>query len=293
MSETLFAIGDIGGTNFRLGLYTELGEKLLERTIPTDPSQEGSYEASVDKIVDFLGGQHKGFEVTSASFAVAAEVAEDGTLTKSGALTPWVGRNLRRDLANELSMPEELIGTPNDVVAIAISQQHVNLRNMQCVDGIASTLSTGWGGALYFAGGETKSDEPGHEFLRAGATCTCGEDGHAEGWISGGGVMLNHGLDMSTWLKEQPDATVQLTQDIASATLAMIERVKAANPRFEPEEIRWTGGVALNQPFIMQNVADVIRDHFTNLIEVDTVTMGEHAGIHGTFIDARDRAAAY
>jgi hypothetical protein len=52
----------------------------------------------------------------------------------------------------------------------------------------------------------------------------------------------------------------------------------------------------MNQPFIMAQVAERIRGHFAEAdgrqLVVDTVTAGEHAGVHGTFIDARRRAAA-
>ena len=139
---------------------------------------------------------------------------------------------------------------------------------------------------------KTKSDELGHERLRPGGVCTCGQEGHAEAFISGGGVKINHGMDMEEWLRSTPGASRELVTDISTAMIAMIERHEAGS-WFEAEELRWTGGVALGQPFIMQRVAHEIKERFGTRIATDTVTMGDQAGLHGTFIDAQRRATNY
>lgn len=289
MAEQLYALGDIGATNMRIGVYTDRSECAAVFRTGTDP---GDYEGTLERIaetVDILSRERG--EIVAASVAVAAEVGDDGVLTRSGGLSPWIGRNLGEDLGQALDLPEGLVGTPNDVVAIALSQQEVNARNGRPARGIATTLSSGWGGALYWEEGKTKSDEPGHEHLRDGATCPCGQDGHAEAFISGGGIELNEHMTMEEWLSSTPGAGRQLVVDISDATVAMIER-HAADNDFEAEEIRWTGGVALGQPFMMQRVAENVRERSPG-VAFDMVTMGEQAGLHGTFIDARRRAVQY
>src|SRR5579884_3660571 len=127
MSESLYAIGDIGGTNLRLGIYNEEFECLGAYYTGTEPE---NYDGTVQLIADhveMLSGE-KG-KAVAASFAVAAEVDDYGVLTKSGALHPWIGRNLSRDLGRALNLYPELVGTPNDVAAVAISQQEINRLN--------------------------------------------------------------------------------------------------------------------------------------------------------------------
>lgn len=297
MAEHIYALGDIGATTTRVAAYNETGTASLFMTMPTE---RHDYEGMVQRIADETAALSRltGLEVASASIAVAAQVDESGVLTKSGDLTPWVGNNLGRDLAAAMELDPELVGTPNDALAIALSQQYVNEQNGRPVQGYATTLSSGWGGALHWAeAGRVQADEPGHEFLRHGATCPCGEEGHAEAFISGKGVENNLGLSMSDWLEQTRGAPQQMIDDVTTAMVAAIGRLeRAARGDFRAEELRWTGGVAMNQTFIMAQVAQRIREHFAEAdgrrLVVDTVTAGEHAGLHGTFIDAQRRAEA-
>jgi predicted NBD/HSP70 family sugar kinase len=291
VTERLYALGDIGATNLRIGLYNDQADKIMGYSAATISDD---YEGTIDLVAETLLSKSKNhYEVVAASIAVAAEVSEAGVLVKSGGLTPWVGRNLGADLEAALNLSHGLVGTPNDVVAIALSQQDINRRNDRPVSGIATTLSSGWGGALYYwKPGQTASDEPGHEFLRDGAVCTCGEEGHVEAWVSGRGVEINQNVSMDVWLRASGHAA-QFVSDLSQATITMIQRLEGTRRDFIAEEIRWTGGVALGQPFLMQRVAQNIREGLNSPIPVDTVTMGEQAGIHGTFIDAQRRAQEY
>jgi predicted NBD/HSP70 family sugar kinase len=298
-AEQLYVLGDIGATNTRVAIYNETG---TASTFYSMPTEVGDYDSMVELVADtaerLASMTGTGLEIASASVAVAARVDEDGVLTKSGDLTPWLGRNLGADLAQALGLEPEQVGTPNDAVAIALSQQYVNQQNGQPVQGYATTLSSGWGGAMHWAeAGRVQGDEPGHEFLRDGAVCPCGGEGHAEAFISGKGVENNHGFSMSQWLEQTPGAPTQMMDDVTTAMVAAIRRVeRASRSDFHAEELRWTGGVALNQPFIMAQVAERIREYFAEAdgrrLVVDTVTTGEHAGLHGTFIDAQMRADA-
>jgi predicted NBD/HSP70 family sugar kinase len=292
MAEQLYALGDIGASNLRVGVYNNQIECLAVYHTGTNPDDYESTVQTIADTVEQIAGSRG--PVVAASMAVAAEVSDTGELTRSGGLSPWIGRNLGQDLEAAFDLPNGLVGTPNDVVAIALSQQAINLRNGRPVRGIATTLSSGWGGALYWEEGVTKSDEPGHEHLRSGSMCPCGQEGHAEAFVSGLGVKINHGMDMQEWLATVPGAQHQLVSDLSNATASMVERHMAAND-FEAEEIRWTGGVALSQSFIvMQRLAVQVQNHFGQKKPAfDSVTMGDQAGLHGTFIDAQRRAEQY
>jgi predicted NBD/HSP70 family sugar kinase len=289
MSERIYALADIGATNLRVGVYNDGGDCIGVHDGLTDPK---NYEGTVQDIADQVEKIADSRIVNAASVAVAAEINDVGELTKSGALSPWLGRNLKRDVGDALGLPQGLVGANNDVVVIAMSQQHINGQNGEFKDGIDVTLSSGFGGALHTADGFTHSDEPGHEYLRAGSVCPCGGEGHIEAYISGNGVATNRGMSMMDWLSGSPEAAGHLAGDIAVSWANTINR-HYKEKGFIAEEFRWTGGVALGQPFIIQRAINIIRTNdMINQHDIvfDTVTMGERAGLHGTFIDAQRRA---
>ncbi|HVW23270.1 MAG TPA: ROK family protein [Candidatus Saccharimonadales bacterium] len=286
MAHEVVALGDIGATNTRLVVKDLNGLTIDEMHGMTIP---GNYTGSVDFWVGQWSHMAGKREIVAASLAVAAEVDPvSGVLTKSGGLHGWIGRNPAQDISRLLNRP---VGVRNDVAAIAASQQYINARNGLAVPGIASTLSSGWGGARYEEDSGIFPDEPGHEFLREGATCPCGEDGHAEAWIAGGGKKLNTGQDMQDWLKHPANAQ-EFVKDLATAVISSLLRHER-NKGFWPEEWRWTGSVALNQQFLMQSVAQEVRSEMgTAAPAFDTATMGAHAGLHGMFVHARELAQA-
>jgi predicted NBD/HSP70 family sugar kinase len=253
----------------------------------TDPQDyEGSIQNLADKILEMAEGR----QITTGSIAIAAAVDENGRLTQSGALTPWIGRRPGVDLAQAMNLPEGLVGVNNDAAVLALSQIAINKANGREADGVASTLSSGWGNALYTKDGEVFSREWGHCELRAGATCPCDGADHAEAFISGNGVQLNKGKSMEEWLKT-PGAPQELITDISTA---VIERITEERENgLSIEELRWTGGIALHHPLIMNAVTERMRRYMgSSAPAVDTLTMGDQAGLHGTWIDARRIALA-
>jgi predicted NBD/HSP70 family sugar kinase len=288
MAETLFGLGDIGASETRVTIMDEHFFPQGEANYPTNPDDyKGSVEAITDKMQELVGSR----ELAAASIAVAAEVDDEGNLIRAGGLSPWLGHNLGEDSAIALGLPYDLVGTPNDAEAIGISQQAINLRNRRPALGVASTLSSGWGGSLYTPEGKVYPREPGHDHLREGAVCPCGKPGCAEAFISGKGVLLNHDTPMKEWL-EQPGNAKQFVMDGATAVANFIRNERASG--VDLEEFRWTGGVALNQYVLMnaitQQMPYLLGDKHTPAFDV--VTMGPKAGLHGTFVDAQRRLAA-
>jgi predicted NBD/HSP70 family sugar kinase len=289
MTERLYAVSDIGATNARAAVYTADMELVGRTDSLTDPN---NYHGTVQTVADHVEQIADGQAITSASTAVAAEVI-GGVLTRAGDLHSWIGNNLVVDMAAALNLPEGRVGVNNDVVVIAISQQAINAFNRQSRDGIVVTLSSGFGGALQEGDGKTTHGrEPGHEFLRSGAICPCGGDGHVEAYISGKGVLRNLGTRMEDWLSA-PTSQEQLALDVSATFIDMIEREREDG--FNAEEFRWTGAVALGQPVIMWRASNRIQAYFgpKRTPMLDTVTMGDQAGLHGAFMDAKRLAAQY
>jgi predicted NBD/HSP70 family sugar kinase len=292
MTERLYVISDTGATSSRVAVYNGNWELVGADTSPTNPNDyEGSLQLIADRAEWLSESQGK---IVAAVMAVGARVNDHGEMTKAGALSPWVGNNLKEGLEAAFNLPEGRVDAFNDVVAIAISQHKVNVDNGVRVDGITATLSSGFNDALHWLEGQTQDDEAGHEHLRDGATCPCGEAGHVEAFISGEGIRRNKKMDMAKWLREDPTAPSQLVTDISTATIDLIERHKR-DYSFRAEEFRWTGGVALNQPFIMQKVFAAVREQLPSdeVPIFDTVTMGEQAGLHGALIAAQRLVEQY
>jgi predicted NBD/HSP70 family sugar kinase len=289
MAERLLALGDCGGTNTRVMIFNEDGHPYRDAVFPTVIPD---YIGSVQRIADAIEEQSAGLgEVVSASIAIAATSDESGLLIQAGELTPWVGHNFAGDIATALSFPKHSVGAPNDVEAIGISQQDANAKTGQLVNGVAATLSTGFNTAYYEGKGAVRGGEEGHEHLREGAICTCGQEGHVEAWITGGGVEKNQGLPMKEWLGD-PKAENQLVQDIAVTFVNLLERQKQEH-RFTPVEVRWTGSVAIWQPFVIQRSAALLREHMgSEAPRFDMATYAFRAGLHGTYVDAIRRMRA-
>lgn len=290
MATGLYAVSDIGATNHRTMVFTPEMEPIGRIDGLTDPK---GYEATVQDVSDNAKRIAGGAEIVVASIVIAGRV-DNGEIMQAGDLNGWIGQNIGHDLAHEYELDSGLVVVANDVEGIAISQQGYNEFNGQYVNGIASTISSGFNAALYEDDGKTThADEAGHEHLKDGATCPCGHEGHIEAYISGKGVQKNHGVDMKTWLAQDPQNQAQLAQDIAASFVAIVERHMSSG--FEAEEFRWTGSVALRQPGIMWRAVNMFQERWgvESSPVFDTITWGEDAGLHGGFVNAARRAQEY
>jgi len=288
MREVL-AITEQGASRTRTAIFglngRPLGAFLEHQTDSTN------YQASITLIGDTLGKQARKFggRIVAGSMAIAAEVNTEGVLTRAGALS-CVGERPGVDLTHALDLPEGSVSVMNDIFAAAKSQQHINAQNGRFVDGVALTLSSGFNNAYFFADGCIQPRETGHDYYKEGATCACGKEGCYEAHISGKGIKRNRGLPSEEWL-QYPLGQGEFIGGVSAAAIAIVERDRAGD--LNPEELRWTGGVALGQPFLMQRVADNVRNHFGPTAPVfETATMGEHAGLHGALLDAQAHAMA-
>jgi predicted NBD/HSP70 family sugar kinase len=290
MSNSFYGVADCGATRTRVAVFDPEGNRL---GLISQPTKVREYDRHIQGIADNMGLIVKGKgEIVAGSVAVAGAIDVNGELTQAGDLSPWIKRNLKRDMSDALGMPLSLVGICNDVEAVALSQRDINIKNRQRRRSVVSTISSGFGAALILEDGSILADEPGHQYLREGAVCPCGEEGHVEAFISGKGVYKNHRQKMERWL-EDPVNRLKLADDISVSFIKFLDRHKTNNS-FVPEEFRWTGGVALNQPDIMQSAARSVKSTLkSGAPAFDTVTMGDHAGLHGALVVAEQLARSY
>jgi predicted NBD/HSP70 family sugar kinase len=287
MSERLYGLVDMGATQRRVlvvdGDMSIVGQE-TDLTTPED------YEGSIYDIADTIDRYTEDDDLVAVSVAIAGELDDEGRLIRAGDLTPWVGRYVSRDLAAALGLPDEQVGSMNDVAAAAYSQAEADKQNGLEEDSMIFTLSSGWGGARITSEGLVVPDEPGHQYLRDGAVCPCGGVGHTEAFISGKGVLKNHGVSMSLWL-ERSGAADEFVADVTDSTVEMLERHK--DHGFNPSVLRWMGGVAAGQPLHMWRAYQGVRRRLgANAPAWEAVTLGHQAGLHGTFVRAKQLANA-
>lgn len=288
MPELLFASVDCGGTQTRVAILDNDMRIAGIRYGETNPSD---YESTVQGIADTMGELTATVdgEIVAGSIAVAAEVDNEGYLRRAGGLTPWIGRRIGFDVASAAGLGPDSVGAMGDMEAAAKSQLEINRINRRSTSGVIMTLSSGWGGAKYTSQGRIEADEPGHQYLREGGICPCGESGHSEAFIAGIGAQINHGMPMKQLLRE-PGAADRFVDDLAASLIRMSERHRKGG--FEAEEFRFMGGVAANQPLLMWRASELLRHYLGSRMPAwESVTMGDQAGLHGTFIDAKHRAA--
>lgn len=285
MSEFLYGLADVGGTQQRVEVWDEEMRVIGELNGNVDPN---NYEATVDDIASTmwrLSADHG--MVGAVSVAVASELDEEGRLMLGGGLTPWNGKNLGADVGTALGLPGDRAGSLNDMQAAAISQLAINASRGIHEVGRVDTLSSGWGGKPYSPenGGTVGYDSPGHVELRGDAKCPCGGVGHNEAYLSGNGVLLNHGVKMKEYLRD-PDAASQFVTDLSTAVIATIERSRGDG--FDLDKLRWMGGVASGQPVLMARAEAQVREAIGPEAPAwEAVTLAGKAGLHGAFIDAR------
>jgi predicted NBD/HSP70 family sugar kinase len=117
-------------------------------------------------------------------------------------------------------------------------------------------LSTGFGGAG-FTDARIFPDEPGHAFLKEGAICGCGADGHVEAHVSGSGIERKYGVTAD----QLPDRKwKQVVGDLTQAHLDLLERLKE-DLELKPVYLYYFGSVATRSPFALPGLAARLSKH--------------------------------
>lgn len=179
---------DNGGTKTRVALMSGplmVGEVLQYPTPHAYQQAMEQFTVARDKLMGKRGPDAVGFSIAGA--VEAGRIVLAGQLQANG----WVGKPFAQDVATALNVSEAQIALLNDCVAGA-NAERIARQPKEGDAGAFLAISTGVGGALYTAN-EVYPDEPGHKFLRAGAICGCGEDGHLEAHVSGSGIERQFG----------------------------------------------------------------------------------------------------
>ncbi|HSX47036.1 MAG TPA: ROK family protein [Patescibacteria group bacterium] len=279
-AEPFIIAVDNGGTNTRV--EARLGNQRLGDMV--DYGTPHNYDTAVATLAEAATSlaQTEDRPIDAIGFAVAGEISQDGDrLVRAGELNDygWVLRPFQTDIANAIGLEAGRVVLLNDCVAAAKAQQVHNQRIRSDLYAYVSAISTGFGGAG-FDGNRLIADEPGHEFLRSGAICGCGQDGCAEAHISGSGIERNRGI------RAENLPAAQWEEVTADAVDAYAQLLKRLDEQFDltPKTLYYFGSVAVNAPGLLAGISKGLlarRYELPILPNIAFATHGEDSGIVG------------
>ena len=244
-AKPLIVAIDNGGTNTRI--RAQQGPEVIGGlSFETPPN----YHEAIEEIAAKTSVLTEGRKPGAVGYAIAGQVGE-GQITSAGQLQEygWLNRPLAADMAGAFALQESQVVLINDCAAAAKSQQVANSKRGAGGNGYVISLSTGFGGAG-FTDTDLIPDEPGHVFLKDGAVCGCGQEGHIEAHVSGSGIERKFGvtadqLSDRKWRK--------VVADLRDAHLLLLARL--AQVGFEPRNLYYFGSIATRSPFALPGLA--------------------------------------
>ena len=291
VAQPKILIGDFGGTWSRMQAH-------YPATRPE--STPSAYDTAVRYPTPFTYGEAIEQVAFAASnllgrkkpdafgFGVAGQIDKDGVIVTAGKLAEygWVGEQVTADIAQVLGMDPSNVAGMNDVAVAAKAEQQARAAGGKYgFEGIY-TLSTGLGGALYSPEG-IAPDEPGHEFLRAGAMCGCGKDGCIEAHVSGSGIERKYGLRGEAIPPEDP-----IWDGVRSDLVQGFDKLLSTYGESfgeTPTRLSFYGSVALKGPHILESLQvglGEIRGDETP--EVARAAYGDQSGLYGAYYLAQE-----
>ncbi len=233
---------DVGGTNFRLGVFAcEAAPKLLEETrfqadfsqlcLTHQQSPERAWQAILNTIAQAISTvQSKYPEIVGVGIGFPGFIAPDTQKIASSPNLPGLyDTNLTLDLSRLIALP---VWTVNDALAAAYGEYAQRAQQLDSL--IYLGLGTGVGGGMVLAkqavaGQHGVAMEVGHIIIKPhGRLCGCGNRGCMEQYASASGVSLSYfestGQHESALaianLANAGNAAALLAYDLAGSSLA-------------------------------------------------------------------------
>ena len=208
----LFVGVDVGGTNIKIGIVDDRGERLAYTKFPTQADQ--SPEKSLDRIKPVVQELLEGASLKMEDVA-AVGLGTPGPMDigRGLILTPfnmpgWHNFPIRDALSKALDKP---VTFANDANAAAFGEYWIGSGRQYC-SMILITLGTGVGGGIIIDdvsvdGAHSHGSEIGHICIDTGLdalVCPCGKSGHLEAYASATGI-VNRAKEA---LRSHPDSSM-------------------------------------------------------------------------------------
>lgn len=314
LDQRTLAVGvDIGGTNIRAGVISNVGEILDTVHAPT-PRSAKSLESALEGTIKELMSRH---EISAVGLAIAGFLTRDRSTVRFAPHLPWRQAAVGVELTRRLGVPVVL---EHDANAAAWAEYRFGAaKGGENVVIIA--IGTGIGAALLidgeiFRGSYGIAPELGHlQVVPDGRTCPCGKRGCWERYCSGTSLidtaieLLAATPSMSTPLAREVrsdpgsisgrriTAAAQDGDPLGEATVAEFARwlgvgLAMVSDIYDPDLIVIGGGVGSSAPMYL----DEAREHYAAMVtgaghrplaRIRRAQMGEEAAMIGAADVAR------
>jgi predicted NBD/HSP70 family sugar kinase len=256
---------EIGGTEMRVACVKDgqlIGTPVKVKT-PSQYSEARGLIREISHVV--LDGQRP----DAVGVSIAGEVSRDGKqIDSAGELQSkgYTGQPIADDVADAVRVIDNRnVSMLNDcdtgaLAALGALRREMGLGSNDPVDedGMFATLSTGFGTSIRTREGWIVSDAGGHRFLKPGAICGDGQEGHAEAHISGSGQARKYGKRSEDIREYFPGTRILMPKwrqikrdfhDTVDMTLGVYH-----DAGLDVRQIDWTGSVALKGPRMLKGL---------------------------------------
>lgn len=301
---------DIGGTNFRLGLFDQAGRRLMVSEAST--FRKGGKEWMLNQILDRSRGlmEKTDFPVRACGVSFGGPVDYKRQFATSLAVPDWKSFPFAQWVKENLKLPCQM---DNDANTGALGESRFG-GGQGHPSMFYITLSTGVGGGLVlnnqlFRGEHCLAGEIGHlPVSEGGIQCSCGATGCLETYCSGSAI-ASRGRD---WATRRPDGVARMidlsggiieditakavfqaagegniaaTHIVQEATRYLARGLVAISRIIDPEIIILGGGVSLAGQSLMGPLQEAIAElkgiSIPFLTRVELATLGEYSALYG------------
>lgn len=264
---------DNGGTNTRIAESAEIITSIDSYPTPRKYDEAIAQIAFRSRLA--LGGRRP----DGVGFSIAGAV-QDGRIVQAGQLDEygWVGLPFAQDVATELGISAERVVLLNDCAAGATAERKA--RNLKVgKNGAFMVLSTGFGGSIY-NDEQIIADEPGHYFLRPGAICGEGQDGHIEAHVSGSGIARKFGVSGENISHSDP-RWQEIKSDFHDSMAQTLGRYEE-ELGISLDVIGFTGSVALGGPNMLGDLQADLRTRMGKMApRIEEAVYRDESGLYG------------
>lgn len=270
----MYLVLDIGGTNCRIGFINDLNAKKPSKVeyIKLQHDFDKDWQSILDTLQHIKG-------INGAVMAIAGALNQERTmLLNSPHLSVFEGIDIKNRLSDDLSCKVEVF---NDTYLAALGESTV----ARYTDSFwYLNWGSGIGGSLVKGKGTKRkihAAEPGHMVLcpRAEA-CECGQKGCWDAMAGGKSLQRRYGKSPSELILKQ-------WKEILPFMINGLINISVVYPT---ELIIMGGGIALNQPEIIDLIAHKLRDSMKILPapRLEMAKFGDLAAIYGGFAFMRE-----
>ena len=273
MAEAVVLTVDNGGTNTRLARGGENIDRIETYTTPH------SYDQAIGKLAAQARVVLNGKRPDAVGFSVAGKV-EGGRIVSAGQLQEygWTGRPFAEDVATELGVSPDRVVLLNDCAAGANAERTAR-QPKDGENGAFMVVSTGFGGALYNSS-ELIADEPGHYYLKDGAVCGDGEEGHIEAHIGGAGIARKYGESGENISHDDPRWR-EIKGDFHEGMAMTLGRYES-DRGISLQTVGFTGSVALGGPDMLGGLQrDLDARMGDNAPRIEQAIYRDESGLYG------------